>query len=87
MEDMESDTSSAFVRNGVLHVGKVEAFPIEGKGANTLAALVAAHAVYYLPFRGPCRVLFELVYKVWGFQAPLSKAAESIRRQIYGVGR
>ena len=49
-----------------------------------LAAFAAAHAVLYLPFRGPSMILFEVIYaRVMKFAIPLSAAENAILRIIH----
>ena len=64
-------------RNGVRQAGEelsvdgVVVCQLPATRLETVALMTAAHAVFYTKFTGPCRALFEILYRSVGFDVNL----------------
>ncbi|KAF0302409.1 hypothetical protein FJT64_025502 [Amphibalanus amphitrite] len=71
-------------RNGVRQAGEelsvdgVVVCQLPATRLETVALMTAAHVVFYTKFTGPCRALFEILYRSVGFDVNLSGLSQKV---------
>ena len=86
MSDLGDERNTVYLKAGRMSIqGTLCPFSMPESPTEILATMPAAYAVFYLPFRGPSRALFEVLYrKALGFSTPISGMGQKVLAKMGG---